>query len=96
MSLDSTIVDELRRKNNYTRELVYAVKYLMDKGFSTGEISKRLDISPFTVRNVKHIIRKASEKKAEKPAEKPKPKPSRGEVIKALRKAIREKEEKKK
>jgi len=42
----------------YSEELIKAVKYLYEKGFKSTEIAKRLDTSPFTVRNVISILNK--------------------------------------
>lgn len=42
----------------YHEDLIMAVKYLYDKGITkSSEIAKRLDLSPYTVRNIKKILR---------------------------------------
>lgn len=51
-------MEKVPRVPRYSKELMYAVKYLMEKGFNTREISKRLDVSPNTVRNIKYLLRK--------------------------------------
>jgi len=41
-----------------SEDLIAAVKYLYEKDFRTSEIARRLDVSPFTVRNVISILKK--------------------------------------
>jgi len=43
---------------NYPEDLVMAVKYLIEKGFNSREVAERLDISPYTVRSIKYVLRK--------------------------------------
>lgn len=51
----------------YRPELVAAVEYLLSKGITrSGEIAKRLGVSPFTVRNIKAILRRKQREKEEK------------------------------
>jgi len=60
------IVDGFYR---YREDLIKAVEFLMRRGITrSGEIARRLGISPFTVRNIKLILRrrKAREEKKEK------------------------------
>ena len=66
------IVDGFYR---YREELIVAVEYLMRRGITrSGEIAKRLGLSPFTVRNIKLILkrRKAREEREKAKSEKPK------------------------
>jgi len=43
---------------SYSEETIIAVKYLIDKGITrSGEIARRLKLSPYTVRNIKKILR---------------------------------------
>jgi len=49
----------------YSEDLVKAVKYLYEKGLKTTEIAKRLDVSPFTVRNIISILNRRSKVKRE-------------------------------
>ena len=54
----------------YHDDLIKAVEYLMRKGVTrSGEIARRLGISPFTVRNIKYLLRRKAreEQKKEKP-----------------------------
>jgi len=51
----------------YSEELVHAVKYLSEKGLNSGEIARRLGISPFTVRNIKYMLRKREKEPKTKP-----------------------------
>jgi len=46
------------KKLRYSESLIMAVKYLLEKGFNTREISRRLDVSPNTVRTIKYLLRK--------------------------------------
>jgi len=42
----------------YPEDVIIAVKYLMEKGITRStEIAERLDLSPYTVRNIKKILR---------------------------------------
>ncbi|RLE47844.1 MAG: hypothetical protein DRJ18_02750 [Candidatus Methanomethylicota archaeon] len=42
---------------DYPEDAIIAVKYLIKKGITrTNEIAKRLNLSPFTVRNIKQIL----------------------------------------
>ena len=51
----------------YREELIAAVEYLMQRGITrSGEIAKRLGLSPFTVRNIKDIIRRRKRREEEK------------------------------
>lgn len=42
----------------YPEDLIMAVKYLLEKGFNSREVADRLEISPYTVRNIKRVLRK--------------------------------------
>ncbi|MHC1628070.1 MAG: transposase [Candidatus Nezhaarchaeales archaeon] len=42
----------------YSEELIAAVKYLYERGFRSSEIAKRLDVSPFTIRNIISLLNK--------------------------------------
>ena len=43
---------------SYSEHLINAVKYLIMKGITKpSEIAKRLDISPYTARNVKRLLK---------------------------------------
>lgn len=42
----------------YSEELIMAVKYLLNKGLNSRQVADRLEISPYTVRNIKRILRK--------------------------------------
>ena len=59
---------------SYPEDVIIAVKYLMEKGITRStEIAERLDLSPYTVRNIKRILRKrglidAEEQKVSKKA----------------------------
>lgn len=47
---------------SYSEELIAAVKLLLRKGITRStEIARRLEVSPFTVRNVKKILRERGE-----------------------------------
>lgn len=51
----------------YRPELIAAVEYLMKRGITrSGEIAKRLGVSPFTVRNIKIILKRKQREKEEK------------------------------
>lgn len=53
----------------YDTRLVNAVEYLLEKGITkSSEIAKRLNISPYTARNIKKLLRekKENEKKQKK------------------------------
>jgi len=54
----------------YDKDLVAAVRYLMKKGYTTTEIAKRLDISSFTVINIKKMIRSTIAQTTPTPTEK--------------------------
>ena len=46
----------------YSEELITAVKWLLHKGITrSGDIARRLEVSPYTVRNIKTILRKRGE-----------------------------------
>jgi len=48
--------------DGYSETLVQAVKWLIMCGITrSGEIAKRLEVSPFTVRNIKVLLRKRGE-----------------------------------
>lgn len=51
----------------YSEDLIMAVKYLIKKGFNSREIADRLGISPYTVRNIKRILRERGLLKTEEP-----------------------------
>jgi len=60
-------------KINYPEDLVMAVKYLHRKGLNSRKIAERLEVSPFTVRSILHMLRKEGILgKAKKGKEKPK------------------------
>jgi len=42
----------------YAPDLIAAVLYLSRKGMKRSEIAKRLDVSPFTVRNILGLVRR--------------------------------------
>jgi len=44
----------------YPEDLIMAVKYLARKGLNSREIADRLEISPYTVKSIKRILRKRS------------------------------------
>ena len=47
-----------RRGMAYSEELIAAVRYLMSRGIvKTTEIARRLDVSPYTVRNIKQMLK---------------------------------------
>jgi len=53
----------------YSEDLVMTVKYLARKGLNSGKIADILGISPYTVRNIKSILRKRGLlKTSEKPS----------------------------
>lgn len=55
----------------YHDDLIKAVEYLMRKGVTrSGEIARRLGISPFTVRNIKYLLRKRKAKRKQEKKEK--------------------------
>jgi len=75
------IVDGFYR---YREELIAAVEYLMKRGIKrSGEIAKRLGVSPFTVRNIKLILkrRKAREEKEKEKAKSKKSKDVIEEIL---------------
>jgi len=41
----------------YPEDLIMAVKYLLEKGFNSREVADRLEISPYTVRGIKRVLR---------------------------------------
>ena len=43
---------------SFPEDLIMAVKYLLEKGFNSREVADRLEISPYTVRSIKRILRK--------------------------------------
>ena len=49
---------------NYNEDLIHAVKYLSEKGYRTTEIARRLNVSPFTVRNIKQYVLRKREKES--------------------------------
>ena len=54
----------------YDERLIRAVEYLIERGITKStEIAKRLGISPWTVRNIKYILRKMKEEKKEEKKE---------------------------
>jgi len=52
--------DGVRKKVeiSFPEDLIMAVKYLLEKGFNSREVADRLEISPYTVRSIKRILRK--------------------------------------
>lgn len=47
---------------NYPEELIIAVKWLLHKGITrSGDIARRLEVSPYTVNNIKTLLRKRGE-----------------------------------
>ena len=79
----------------YRPQLVAAVEYLLSKGITrSGEIAKRLGVSPFTVRNIKIILKRRQQEKEEKGKEKAKvkkPKDVTDEILEILSDAISKK-----
>jgi len=49
---------KIRDFPDYPEDLIMAVKYLVEKGFNSRQIAERLDISPYTARNIKVILRR--------------------------------------
>jgi len=70
------------KKGEYSEELIVAVDYLMKRGITRcGEIAKRLNVSPFTVRNIKRILRKRKARMKLKTEKKEKPKDFLDEIL---------------
>ena len=56
----------------YREELIMAVSYLINRGITrSGEIAKRLDVSPYTVRNIKSILKRRARQEGRGKDEKP-------------------------
>jgi len=46
----------------YPEELIIAVKWLLHKGITrSGDIARRLEVSPYTIQNIKTLLRKRGE-----------------------------------
>jgi len=78
----------------YNENLIAAVEYLMKRGITrSGEIAKRLGISPFTVRNIKAILgrRKKENGKERKEEKAMKKKKSLIETLRARRQSLKSK-----
>ncbi|RLF08531.1 MAG: hypothetical protein DRJ60_00270 [Thermoprotei archaeon] len=67
----------------YREELIAAVEYLMKyRGITrNSEIARRLNVSPFTVRNIKQILKRRKARKEREKAEPKKPKDIIEEIL---------------
>jgi len=63
---------------SYPEELIIAVKWLLHKGVTrSSDIARRLEVSPYTVNNIKTLLRKKGEYPEAKPKRRIKPQPKK-------------------